>query len=38
MPRGKNQKLKLLHFAKILLEETDDTHSLMIPQRIVVDI
>lgn len=32
MPRGKNQKLKLLYLAKIMLEETDDTHSLTMAQ------
>ena len=32
MPRGKNQKLKLLYLAKIMLEETDDTHSLTMTQ------
>ena len=32
MPRGKNQKLKLLYLAKIMLEETDDTHALTMTQ------
>ena len=30
--RGKNQKLKLLYLAKILQEQTDDTHMLTVPQ------
>lgn len=32
MARGKNQKLKLLYLAKIMQEETDDFHSLTMPQ------
>lgn len=32
MAKGKNQKLKLLYLAKIMLEETDDAHRLMMPQ------
>lgn len=31
MPKGTNQKLKLYYLAKILLEETDDTHGLTMP-------
>ena len=30
--RGKNQKLKLLYLAKIMQEQTDDTHALTMPQ------
>ena len=30
--RGKNQKLKLLYLAKIMQEQTDDTHFLTMPQ------
>ncbi len=30
--RGKNQKLKLLYLAKIMQEQTDDTHGLTMPQ------
>jgi predicted DNA-binding transcriptional regulator YafY len=30
--RGKNQKLKLLYLAKIMQEQTDDTHMLTMPQ------
>ena len=33
--RGKNQKLKLLYLAKIMQEQTDDTHMLTMPQIIV---
>ena len=29
--RGKNQKLKLLYLAKIMQEQTDDTHALTMP-------
>lgn len=32
MPRGKNQKLKLLYLAKIMQEETDDEHGLTMPE------
>jgi len=30
--RGKNQKLKSLYLAKIMQEQTDDTHMLTMPQ------
>ena len=30
--RGKNQKLKLLYLAKIMQEQTDDTHMLTMSQ------
>ena len=30
--RGKNQKLKLLYLAKIMQEQTDDSHMLTMPQ------
>ncbi len=30
--KGKNQKLKLLYLAKIMQEQTDDTHALTMPQ------
>lgn len=30
--RGKNQKLKLLYLAKIMQEQTDDSHGLTMPQ------
>ena len=32
MRKGPNQKLKLLYLAKILSEETDDRHSLTVPE------
>ena len=32
MAKGKNQKLKLLYLMKILLEKTDDTHSLTMAE------
>ncbi|MBR3245674.1 MAG: WYL domain-containing protein [Parasporobacterium sp.] len=32
MARGNNQKLKLFYLAKILYEETDETHGLTMPQ------
>lgn len=32
MPRSDNQKLKILYLMKILLEQTDETHSLTMPQ------
>ena len=32
MAKGKNQKLKLLYLAKILKEETDETHGLTMPE------
>ena len=32
MARGSHQKLKLLYLAKILREETDDTHALTLPE------
>ena len=30
--KGKNQKLKLLYLAKIMQEQTDDTHALTMPE------
>ena len=32
MARGSHQKLKLLYLAKILREETDDSHALTLPE------
>lgn len=32
MAKGKNQKLKLFYLAKIMREETDDTHGLTMPE------
>lgn len=32
MAKGTNQKLKLLYLMKILLEKTDDTHSITMPE------
>ena len=32
MPKGTNQKLKLYYLMKIMLEKTDDEHSLTMPQ------
>ena len=32
MAKGANQKLKLLYLAKILQEQTDDTHGLTMPE------
>lgn len=32
MPRGSNQKLKLMYLMKIFMEKTDDEHSLTMPQ------
>ena len=32
MPRSSNQKLKLIYLMKILLERTDDTHSITMPE------
>lgn len=32
MPKGTNQKLKLIYLIKIMLEKTDDTHSLTMPE------
>lgn len=32
MPRSSNQKLKLIYIMKILLERTDDTHSITMPE------
>ncbi len=32
MPRGNNQKLKLIYLMKIFLEKTDDEHSLTLPE------
>lgn len=34
MPKSENQKLKLLYLLKLLLEATDDAHSLSVPQMI----
>lgn len=34
MPRSQNQKLKLLYLHKILLEKTDEEHTLTVPQMI----
>ena len=34
MARGKNQKLKLLYLAKILMEHTDEEHGLTMPELI----
>ena len=34
MPKSENQKLKLLYLLKLLLETTDDEHSLSVPQMI----
>ncbi len=32
MPKGKNQKLKLYYLARIMLEKTDDEHTLTMPE------
>ena len=32
MARGTNQKLKLSYLTRIMLEKTDDEHSLTMPQ------
>lgn len=32
MAKGKNQRLKLLYLAKIMQEETDETHGLTMPE------
>ena len=32
MSKGTNQKLKLIYLIKIMLEKTDDTHGLTMPQ------
>ncbi len=32
MPRGSNQKVKLYYLAKIMIEKTDDEHSLTLPE------
>lgn len=32
MAKGTNQKLKLLYLMKILLEKTDETHSITMPE------
>lgn len=32
MPRGTNQKFKFTYLMKIMLEKTDDEHSLTMPQ------
>jgi len=34
MPTSPNQRMKLLHLMKILLERTDDNHTLAIPDLI----
>ena len=34
MPSSPNQRMKLLHLMKILLEQTDDNHTLAIPDLI----
>ena len=32
MPKGSNQKVKLYYLAKIMVEMTDDEHSLTLPE------
>ena len=32
MPKGSNQKVKLYYLAKIMIEKTDDEHSLTLPE------
>ena len=32
MPKSSNQKLKLIYLMKILLERTDETHSVTMPE------
>ena len=32
MPKNENQKLKLYYLYKIMLEKTDDNHSLTMPE------
>ena len=32
MPKSSNQKLKLIYLMKILLERTDETHSITMPE------
>ena len=32
MPKSSNQKLKLIYLLKILLERTDETHSITMPE------
>ncbi|MDF2611876.1 MAG: hypothetical protein K0R92_3350 [Lachnospiraceae bacterium] len=32
MAKGSNQKLKLVYLMKILLEKTDETHSITMPE------
>ena len=32
MPRGSNQKFKFTYLMQIMLEKTDDAHSLTMPQ------
>ena len=32
MPKSSNQKLKLIYLMKILLERTDETHSITMPK------
>ena len=32
MPKGSNQKVKLYYLAKIMVEKTDDEHSLTLPE------
>ena len=34
MPKSSNQKLKLIYLMKILLERTDETHSITMPEMI----
>ena len=34
MPKSPNQKLKLIYLMKILLERTDETHSITMPEMI----
>jgi len=32
MAKGSNQKLKIMYLMKILLEQTDETHSISMPE------
>lgn len=32
MPKGANQKLKLYHLSRIMLEKTDDEHMITMPE------
>ena len=32
MAKGNNQKLKIVYLMKILLEKTDETHSITMPE------